>query len=109
MSDGGGGHGFVAGQPQLGLVVERLLEVVADDLVQLDQVARRAAQPVGEPLVQVGPGCLGQGVVGGVADQQVAEAERVLAGDNGAFGADQLLRTSAASRGVTVVSSGVSA
>ena len=36
-------------------------------------------EPHGEPLVQLGPGRLRQGVVGGVADQQVAEPERVLA------------------------------
>ena len=37
-------------------------------------------EPVGEALVQLGARRLGQRVVGGVADQQVAEAEGVLAG-----------------------------
>ena len=36
-------------------------------------------EPDGEALVQLGAGRLGQRVVGGVADQQVAEAEGVLA------------------------------
>ena len=57
--------------------------------------ARRAGavlfEPGGEALVQVGAGRLRQRVVGGVADQQVAEAERVLAGQVGPVGPDQPL------------------
>ena len=41
--------------------------------------ARVLFEPVGEPLVQVGAGRLRERVVGGVADQEVLEAERVLA------------------------------
>ena len=48
-------------------------------------------EPVGEALVQLGARRLRQRVVGGVADQQVAEAERVVAGELRAVGADQLL------------------
>ena len=47
-------------------------------------------EPGGEALVQLGAGRLGEGVVGGVADQQVAEAEAVLAGELRPVGADQL-------------------
>ena len=48
-------------------------------------------EPVGEPLVQLGPCRLGERVVRGVADQQVAEAERVLALEVALVGSDQLL------------------
>ena len=77
--------------PQLGLVASRLLEVVAEDLVRLDEIVAVLFEPVGEALVQFGSGGLGQGVVGGVADQQVAEAEGVVSGELGPVGADQLL------------------
>ena len=40
---------------------------------------RRAVEPAGEALVQLGARLLRQRVVGGVADQQVTEAERVVA------------------------------
>ena len=55
-----------------------LLEVVADDLVQLHEV-RVPVDPGGEALVEIRPGRLRQRVVGRVPDQQMAEAERVLA------------------------------
>ena len=48
-------------------------------------------EPVGEALVQLGAGRLRERVVGGVADQQVTEAERVLAGQLRLVGPDQLL------------------
>ena len=56
-------------------------------------------EPVGEAAVQVGTDRLGEGVVGGVADQQVAEAEPVVAGELGRSGRTSSRRTSAASRG----------
>ena len=43
-----------SGIPELGLVASRLLEVVADDLVQLDELGAALVQPVGEALVQLG-------------------------------------------------------
>jgi hypothetical protein len=49
-------------------IARRLLEVVADDLVLLDE-GDVLVQPGGEPLVEVGAGGLRQPVVGGVADQ----------------------------------------
>ena len=40
--------------------------------------------------MQLGPDRFGEGVVGGVADQEVAEAEAVLTGELRPVGADQL-------------------
>ena len=65
-----------SGDPELGAVAAGLLEVVAEDLVQLDQLGAVLLQPGCEALVEVGAGRFRQRVVGGVADQQVAEAER---------------------------------
>ena len=48
-------------------------------------------EPGGEALVQVGARRLRQRLVGGVADQEVAEAEAVLAGELRPVGPDQLL------------------
>ncbi len=61
---------------ELGPVPMRLLEVVADDLVALDEVVRR--EPLGEALVQLGSGRLRERLVGGVADEQVPEAEALV-------------------------------
>ena len=46
--------------------------------------------PDGEQLVQLGPGLLGDRVVGGVAQQQVAELEPLVAGEAGRGRAEQL-------------------
>ena len=83
------GQGRV-GLSELLLVAGGLLEVVAEDLVQLDQLLCALLQPGGEALVQLRPGGFGEGVVGGVADQQVAEAEAVLACELRLVGSDQL-------------------
>ena len=86
------------GQPGEDLPVEAklrpvpvgLLEVVAQDLLELGEaVGRPALQPAGEPLVHLGASLLGGAGVGGVADQDVAEPERVLADEPGPVGADQ--------------------
>jgi hypothetical protein len=53
----------------------RLLEVVADDLVELLAPAR---EPLREALVQLGSELFRDPFVRGVSDQPVAEAERVL-------------------------------
>ena len=59
-------------------------------------------EPVGEALVQLGARRLRERVVGGVADQEVAEAERrPRPASCGRSGRTSSLRTSAASRGVT--------
>ena len=68
------------GPTELHLVPRRLLEVVAEYLVQLDEVGPALLEPDGEPLVQLGASGLRERVVGGVPDQEVAEAEGVVAG-----------------------------
>ena len=73
------------------MIADSLLEVVSDDLVPLDERLAVLVEPVGEARVQVGADCLGQGVVGGVADQEVAEAVAVVAGELGAVGTDELV------------------
>ena len=67
-----------------------LLEVVADDLVALDEVVR-PIEPVGEALVQLGAGRLGQRLVCRVANQQVPEAEAFVLGEGRRGRADELL------------------
>src|SRR5207253_7427055 len=54
-----------------------LLEVVPDELV--DRLGADALEPVGEALVQIRARPLGHRLVGGLADQQVREAEALLA------------------------------
>ena len=85
------GQLVVGGHPELGAVAAGLLEVVAEDLVQLDELGPVLLQPGCEALVELGAGRFRQRVVGGVADQQVAEAEAVLAGELRLVGPDQLL------------------
>src|SRR5690349_4632579 len=77
---GGGAVGKLRlGLPKLGVVADGLFEVVADDLVVLDERLAVLVEPVGEAGVQVGADSLGERVVGGVADQQVSEAVAVVA------------------------------
>jgi len=76
--------------------------VVADHLVEL---LAPAVEPVGEALVQLGAELLRDALVGGVADQHVAEAEGVL---DRLMRADELLadeRRQLSSRGPAVVRS----
>ena len=86
----GGEHGIV-GQPELGAVREGLLEVVAEELVELDELGPVLLQPGGEALVEIRAGRLRERLVRRVADQQVAEAEAVLARDLRSVRPDQLL------------------
>ena len=65
---------------ELGAVAIGLLEVIADDFVQLDEIGSALGDPGGEALVQVGPGRLRERLIGGVADQEMAEAKGVFAG-----------------------------
>ena len=76
---------------QLSAVVDGLLEVVAEKLVQLDDGGPVLLEPPGEASVEVRTCSLRQSVVGCVADQEVAEAEAVLAGDLRLVRSDQLL------------------
>ena len=85
------GQLVVVGQPELGAVAAGLLEVVAEDLVQLDELGPVLLQPGCEALVEVRAGRLRERLVGRVADQQVAEAEAVLARELRPVRPDQLL------------------
>ena len=78
------------GRVELSEVASGLLEVVADDLVQLQELAV-LAEPIGEELVQVRANGLREGLVGGVADQQMPETVGVVPGDLGAIGPHELL------------------
>ena len=82
----------VVDRPQLSPVAERLLEVVAEDLLDLDDpLAGPLLDPDDEALVQVGPHLLGDPGVRGIADQLVTEAVPLLAGHDRTVRADQLL------------------
>jgi hypothetical protein len=74
---------------ELAPVEHRLLEVVADDLVLLDEV-HVLLDPEREALVQIGARLLRQRIVGSVADQEVTEAERVVSRHRRGLGPDQL-------------------
>ena len=77
---------------QLLAVAERLLEVIADHLLDLGPaVARRAVEPAGEQLVELRTLRLGQPLVGCVADEHVAEPERIAPGEPRTIRADELL------------------
>ena len=78
------------GRVELSEVASGLLEVVADDLVQLQQLAV-CGEPIGEALVQLGANGLGQRLVGGIPDQQMPETVGVVPGDLGAIGPHELL------------------
>ena len=65
---------------ELGLVAGGLLEVIAEDLVQLHEALAMHVEPSREAVVQVGTGRLRERVVRRVAQQEVAEAVAVLAG-----------------------------
>ena len=64
--------------------------MVAEDLVQLDEVAGALLEPRREPFVQLGAGGLGERIIGGVSDQQVAEAEGIVPGELCRIGAHEL-------------------
>jgi hypothetical protein len=66
---------------EVGEVAERLLEVVAQDLLELRLAIAAAVDPVGpvdESLVERGPRALEHAVVGRVPNEDVLEAERRL-------------------------------
>ena len=67
----------------------RLLQVIADELVEVGQPGV-GVEPLGEPLVELRPRLLRQHLIGGVAEQDVMEAEGLLAGDVGRVGPDQV-------------------
>ncbi len=75
---------------ELGAQARRLLEVVADDLLLLVELAVRL-EPICEALVQLCAGRLRKRVVGGVSDQEMAKTERVVARDLRAVRSHDLL------------------
>ena len=82
----------LAGLAELRPVAVGLLEVVTDDLLVLGQaLGDGPLEPVGEALVEDRPLGLRERLVGGVADQDVAELEGVAGRQLGAFRADKLL------------------
>src|SRR5262249_42082336 len=112
---GGGGRGGGAGagwagpgrlEPPRGLRAEllqlirrlkpesaavRLLEVVADDLLVLEHARTgRTLEPVRETLVEVGARRLGERPVRGVANEEVPEAKRLVAGERRALRPDDV-------------------
>ncbi len=74
---------------QLGAIAVRLLEVVANDLVLLEQLV--VPQPLGELLVELRASRLWERLVRRVPDQDVAEAERLVVGEGCTVRTDQLL------------------
>ena len=83
---------LIVDRSELGLVPVRVFEVVADDLLELgDPVARLAFEPAGETLMQVRPRPLRHRTVRRVADQDVAEPERVLPREPRPIGVHELL------------------
>jgi hypothetical protein len=77
------------GAVELQPVSMRLLEVVADDLIALDELVRR--QPVREALVELGARRLGERFIRRIAYQQVTEAKALVLGEGGRRRADELL------------------
>ncbi len=65
--------------------------MVTDDLVELHQICAVLLQPGRETVVQRRAHGLGQRLVGRVADQQVAEAVRLVVDHHGALGPDEVL------------------
>src|SRR5690348_11555157 len=76
---------------QLTAVASRLFEVVADDLVELDQLVPVPIEPARKLRVELCASLLRQRVVGGVTDEQMPKAERMVAGERCGRRMDQLL------------------
>ena len=75
---------------KLGSVSMRLFEVIAHDLVQLDEIGRVVADPGSKALMQIGTCRFRKRVVGGVADQEMSEPEGVFSGQLRPVGAKKL-------------------
>ena len=81
-------------RPELAPVAIGLLEVVAEDLLELLLPAALLVDPLGpghEPLVELGAGPLQQRPVGRVADEQVAEAVGLVLADDPRLPEEELL------------------
>jgi hypothetical protein len=83
------GNGYI-GPAELSEVAGGLLEVVAENLIQLYEGLTVFLEPPGEAPVKVGASRLRERVVGGVPDQEVTEAVRLLARQHGAVGPDEV-------------------
>ena len=85
----GEGSQLVIDRAKLLLQPERLLEVIADDLLVLTAIR---LEPASEPLVQLRAQLLRHAVVRGIANQLVPKPERILDGEDGrAIRSNQLL------------------
>src|SRR5215217_6755481 len=83
---------LVVDRSELRAVAVRLLEVVTDDLVPFGEMLDAdLLEPLGKSPMKLGPKLFRHRLVGGVADEQVTEAERVLARQIRPVGPDQLL------------------
>ena len=84
--------GVLTERSELLPVQEGLLEVVADDLVELARpLARRVLEPVGVLLVHPGPRLLRHAEICSVSNQNVAKLEAVLRGKDRPPRLDELL------------------
>ena len=82
-----------------------MIEVVGADLDEF--LARDLVQPVGDLLVQVGAGALGQTGVGDVADEDVLEAVGALARDRrAALAGDEVAQEQVVEDGLEIVDLG---
>jgi len=58
--------------------VDGLFKVPAGNFVELSELDGVALEPVCETPVKVSAGFLGEGVVGGIADEKVSKAKRLI-------------------------------
>ena len=77
--------------PELPPIAICLLEVVADELVELDELGAMLREPVGELLMELRALRLRHALVRRVAHEEMTEAERVLSGEQRSVRTDQLL------------------
>src|SRR5262249_3706256 len=68
------------GESEFVAVAAGLFQMVPEYLVELGELLGTLLEPLGEPLVELGPDRLRKPVVGGIPDQEMAEAEGVVAG-----------------------------
>ena len=76
---------------KLGGVSVSLLEVVAQELVELDELSAALREPLREAPVKIRAGRLRERLVRGVPDQEMPEPEPVVAGELSPVGTDQIL------------------
>ena len=81
----------VVGVPELCTVPAGLLQVIADELVELDELGPMLLQPYCEAFVEVRAYRFRESVIGRVTDKEVAETEAVLAHELWPISPDQIL------------------